>query len=295
MDKYLKPMARIKPQHHLKTIIVLLFSLILTSAYCEQVLPAFPKENLIAFWDFSEQEAQPRVAKNNKNLILLEQTGKISYSKEGPFNGSATIKVGQWFKIDRDKIGALDIHGPDAKVTVIAWVKKSSNKNWQAIAGVWDESRKKRQYCLFANASKETNFRTLTRVPSKNKFQGHISAVGGPTPGKPYCFTYATSGTELPLNSWECIALTYDSKYIRLYHNGTLSSAEGMNPFLYEKGIFDGKKEGSDFTVGSVSVNGKPYNFFGGSIAGLLVYKDALSAEALKDIFEVGKKDLENK
>ncbi|MCM8537380.1 MAG: LamG domain-containing protein [Lentisphaeraceae bacterium] len=287
-------MVCVKSCFSLRNILANIFLLLLLSfsssvAYGEESLPAFPQENLIAFWDFSEKASQPRVAKNNKSLVLHEQAGKITYSKEGPFNGSAIIKVGQWFKINRDKIGDLDIHGPKAKVTVIAWVKRSAKKPWQAIAGLWDESRKKRQYCLFANATSATDFRVMKRVPSKNKFQGHISAVGGPTPGERFCISYATSATDLKRNSWECIALTYDGESIKLYHNGTLSAAEGRNPFTYKKGIFNGKEEGADFTVGSVSVKGKPYNFFGGSIAGLLVYKDALSPEKIKEIYEVGK------
>lgn len=250
----------------------------------EEKIPLPHTEDLVAFWDFREVAGEPRAARNAPSLLLEERDGPIARAGEGPFGFSARIQPRQWFEIPRARIRALDIHGAEAAVTVVAWIKRDADKHWQAIAGLWDESRKQRQYCLFLNAAKQTDWRTMTRVPSENRFQGHLSSVGGPTPGEEFCITYASSGTTVPVGSWECLALTYDSESIRLYHNGELSEAEGMNPFPYPEGIHDGGENGAAFTVGSVSVRGEPGNFFGGWIGGLAVYAAALSPEQIREI-----------
>lgn len=220
-------------------------------------------------------------------LRLQEVNGPIERVAEGPFGQSVKIKAGQWFRIPRAELGALDIHGPKAQVTVVAWIKRERKQNWQAIAGVWDESRKKRQYCLFLNAAKQTDARTMTRVASRDLFQGHVSAVGGPTPGEEFCITYASAGSTVPFEAWQCLAMTYDGREVRLYRNGEFDAAEGMNPFPYADGLFDGGTEGAEFTVGSVSVGGKPGNFFGGWLGGLAVYRRALSANEISRVSKI--------
>jgi hypothetical protein len=178
----------------------------------------------------------------------------------------------------------LDIHGAQAQVTVIGWIKRERPNAWQTIAGVWDESRGKRQYCLFLNGSKRTDATTMTRVACKDVFQGHVSDVGGPTHGEEFCISYATSGTPIPFSAWQCLAMTFDGKEVRLYLNGTFDQAMGSNPFPHSKGLYDGGDEGADFTVGSVSVRGKPGNFFGGLLGGLAVFDRALSPEQISQI-----------
>jgi hypothetical protein len=239
---------------------------------------------LVAFWDFREAAGAVRVSLGTAPLQLREMNGPIEQVADGPFGHAAHLRAGQWFRIPRAELGPLDIHGKDAQVTVIAWIKRERKQPWQTIAGVWDESRGQRQYCLFLNAAKQTDARTMTRVPSHDLFQGHVSAVGGPTPGQPVCITYASSGAEVPFGSWQCLAMTYDGREVRLYRGGNFEAAEGMNPFPYADGLFDGAAEGAEFTVGSVSVGGKPGNFFGGWIGGLAVYRRALPAEEIRQL-----------
>lgn len=252
-----------------------------TSSATEAVIDI---QGLAAFWDFREQAGEKRQSLANPPLALQEVGGPISRVQEGPFGTAIKIKSGQWLRVPRKELGPLNIHGPQAAVTVVAWIQRERTAPWQAIAGVWDETRKKRQYCLFLNAASKTDHRTMTRTPCKDLFQGHVSAVGGPTPGERFCITYASSASKVPFEDWQCLALTYDSKEVRLYLNGRLDAAEGNNPFPYADGLFDGGEDGGEFTVGSVSVGGKPGNFFGGKIGGLAVFSRALTADEILNL-----------
>jgi len=160
---------------------------------------------------------------------------------------------------------------------VAAWVRREAKDSWQAIAGVWDETRKKRQYCLFLNAPRGTKADEMKRYPLQNRIHGHVSAIGGPTPGDQFCITYSSGATEIPLGEWLCLAMTYDGRESRVYVNGRLDAREQFNPFAYPDGLFDGGADGADFTVGAVHRGGEWGNFFGGQIGGLAIFKRALS------------------
>jgi len=238
--------------------------------------------DLVAFWDFQEATGEPRLSKTSPTLALQEREGPIERVAGGVFGPhSARIKRGQWFMIERKDIGPLNIHGKDAQVTVVAWVKREAKSQWQAIAGVWDETRKKRQYCLFLNAARGTRADEMKRYPLANRIHGHVSAIGGPTPGDEFCITYSSGATEVAMERWQCLAMSYDGKTSRVYVNGKLDSFEHYNPFPYPDGLFDGGVDGSDFTVGAVHRGGEWGNFFGGDIAGLAVFSRALSEEEM--------------
>ena len=250
------------------------------------------ERSLIAFWDFSEEIGEPRKSKSfktAKSYSLLEGNGGIPMANEGPIEGtSAVIENERWFFIPRDSLGDLNIFGKDAKVTVMAWVKKESPKSWQAIAGVWDESRLKRQYYMFLNAHSKTHYDEMVRYPASGLLHGHISATGGKSPGQVAWISYSSSGDPVPENEWTCIAITYDGKEIKSYINGKLSASEFTNPFPYEEGIFDGGADGADFTVGANSVNGFMTNQFLGKISGLAVFDAALEDKDLEYLFQNG-------
>lgn len=142
-----------------------------------------------------------------------------------------------------------------------------------AIAGVWDETRKKRQYCLFLNAPRGTRADEMVRYPLANRIHGHVSAIGGPTPGNAFCITYSSGATEIPLREWRCLAMTYDGKASRVYVDGRLDAMEQYNPFPYPDGLFKGGPDGADFTVGAVHRSNEWGNFFGGKIGGLAVFR----------------------
>lgn len=239
--------------------------------------------NLLAFWDFKEDAGQARASKGRDGVYALqEMKGPVARVEDGVFGPySARIKRGQWFMVPRKDVGTLDIHGKDAQVTVVAWVKRGNKSSWQAIAGVWDETRKKRQYCLFLNAPRGTKADEMKRYPLANRIHGHVSAVGGPTPGEQFCITYSSGATEVPLNEWQCLAMSYDGRASRVFVNGKLDSLEQYNPFPYPDGLFDGGADGADFTVGAVHRGGEWGNFFDGRIGGLAIFNRALSEDEL--------------
>lgn len=252
------------------------------------------EKSLVAFWDFSEQKGEPRKSKNfagEKSYHLLEGNGEIPLVFEGPIGGtSASFEDGSWFYIPRKQLGELNIFGKDAQVTVLAWVKKESSKSWQAIAGVWDESRSKRQYFMFLNAHSKTHSNEMVRYPASGLLHGHISATGGKSPEQAAWISYSSSGEPVKENEWICIAITYDGKEIKSYINGTLSDSEFTNPFPYPDGIFDGGENGADFTVGANSVGGKMTNQFIGKISGLAVFNIALEEKELEFLSREGLK-----
>lgn len=262
--------------------------LVAVALLCAQEAPAaktvLTQPGLVAFWDFRDAPGQPRRSLAKAPLSLQEQQGPIARVDEGPFGHALQLKAGQWLKIPRAELGPLDIHGKTAQVSVLAWLKRERKDAWQGIAGVWDESRSKRQYCLFLNGAKRTDARTMTREPCKDLFQGHVSDVGGPTSGEEFCITYATSGTPVPFTGWQFLALTYDAREVRLYRNGRFDASEGSNPFPHPHGLFDGGAEGAEFTVGCVSVKGKPGNFFAGLLGGVAVFDRALSAAEIAEL-----------
>jgi hypothetical protein len=250
--------------------------------------PTTPEQiaDLVAFWRFDEPAGQPRASCGGpRNLLLEERQGPIARADDGVFGPHAAHLIrGQWFSIERDQIGGLDIHGKDAQVTVVAWIKRLDTSPWQTIAGVWGETQKTRQYCLFLNAPRGTRCDTMVRYPLANRVHGHVSAVGGPTPGHKYCITYASGATEIPMEQWSCIAMSYDGSHARVFVDGRLDRWELRNPFPYPDGLYDAGPGGAPFTVGSVHRHDEWGNFFGGLIGGLAVYGRALSEDELKAI-----------
>ncbi|MDR1524128.1 MAG: LamG domain-containing protein, partial [Tannerella sp.] len=202
---------------------------------------------------------------------LREGGTPVERADDGVFgNHSAIIREGQWFHIPRRDCPALNIHGKEAGVTVVAWLKRTakSNGECEAVAGIWNESERRRQYCLFLN---------LGIWESAQQVGGHISGVGGPTEGYKYCMDASIGQTRVPYGKWQCVAFTYDGRQVRSYLNGALDRREGRNPYPYAQGIFDGGENGGDFTVAAVNRSGETGNFFTGQLGGLAVYNRALT------------------
>lgn len=245
-------------------------------------------DNLIAFWNFQEPAGQPRMARiggsADAELALREHPGvgrieRVSGGIFGPW--CARMRSGQWLIVPRIELGPLDIHGNGAQVSVVAWVRRRGIEPWQAIAGAWDETRSKRQYCLFLNALSGTHAGDGKRYPMSDRIHGHVSGVGGPTPGHPFCNSYSSGASAVPVGEWACIAMTYDGEYSRVYRDGRLDALADFNPFPYGEGVFDGGADGADFTVGAVHRGGEWGNFFDGDIAGLAVFDRAVSESEL--------------
>lgn len=233
---------------------------------------------LVAFWDFQEPAGSTRVSKGPVPYELRERSGPIQRVEGGVFGPHAAyLNEGQWLEVPRAEIGGLDIHGADARLTVIAWIKRAATAfdHCEAVAGIWDETREKRQYCLFLN---------LRIWESKDQVCGHVSSVGGPTPGYKYCMDAAIGKTPVPLDVWQCVAFTYDGTYAKAYMNGKLDERPGRNPYHYDEGIFDGGADGADFTVGGVSRSDEMGNWFTGTLGGLAIFRTDLSDDTLKEL-----------
>lgn len=232
-------------------------------------LPPIP--SLVCFWDFQEPAGSPRISRGACAYALREAAGPVARVDDGVFGpASAELKAGQWFGIPRAECPALDIHGSEAQVTVVAWLRRYRKREVQceAIAGMWNETRRQRQYALFLD---------LRIHQAGDNVGGHVSATGGPTPGYPWCMDAAIGASYLTYFDWHCVAFSYDGKTVRAYLDGELDHRVGFNPYAYPGGLFDAGPAGADFTVGAVHRGGEMGNWFTGRIGGLAVFDRALS------------------
>ncbi len=250
--------------------------------------------DLICFWDFQEINNGGYAAKGPHNYSLMPQHGPIKSEDDGIFGDkSLDIKRGQWLRIKRDKCPALNLHGKD-HVTIVAWIKRRSEAPWQYIAGMWNERDAKRQYALFTCGTRMTDYTDLERVDAKHQAHGYVSEVGGKTEGKYACFSYATGKRQLELDRWVMVAFTFDQHTLKVYFDGEFDQNGNYNPFTWNYPIFDGKEDGADFTVAQRALGkwkGYPDKApihdegFGGVLGGLAVYKRALDAVEIQNLY----------
>ncbi|WP_197933109.1 SMP-30/gluconolactonase/LRE family protein [Spirosoma aureum] len=236
--------------------------------------------NLLCLWDFSGK--QPLQASGKYAYVLQEPTGPIPVIKGGVLSGySLDIKEHEYLTIPRAECPGLNIRGKNAQVTVLAWVKRQPKSNGssecEAIAGLWNETQKKRQYCLFLN---------IRLHESGEQVCGHISGVGGPTPGEKWCIDVAIGQTPVLFDEWTFVAMIYDGQQIKSYRNGTFDGRANRNPYPYAEGIFDGGDDGADFTVGAVHRLGRIGNDFVGQLGGLAIFDRALSEQEIQQIHQ---------
>lgn len=261
-------------------------------AQTNKVVMPYDISNLLCFWSFQDSNNGDLVSRGRYNYKLKEMNGPITRLNEGIFGQSCLkIKKGQWLMIKREDCPGLNIYG-NRKVTLVAWINRTDDGNWQYIAGMWNERDAKRQYALFTCGHKQSDYKTLERIDAKNQAHGYVSDVGGATPDRPYCFSYATGKQKINIGEWNMVAFTYDQKSMRVYFNGELDENGNYNPFFWNKPIFDGGKDGSDFTVaqralpqwpGYPDVEVPTHNEgFSGLLGGLAVYDRALDASEIK-------------
>jgi hypothetical protein len=233
------------------------------------------QDSLLTFWDFQEAEGSLRVGKGPYAYALEEMSGPINRVEDGVFGAfSAVLEFGQWFNLPRKDCPALDFHGAGSKLTILVWLKRENRENGQcqAIAGMWNETEKKRQYAMFLD---------LRIWESSDQVGGHVSAEGGPTPGHRWCMSTAIGASKIEKDEWVALAFTYDGTYAKVYVNGVLDERAIYNPYLYDKGLYNGGPTGADFTVGAVNRSGEMGNFYAGLLGGLAVFNKALSEEEI--------------
>ncbi len=234
-------------------------------------------------WAFDEPAGSPRISSGKFPYELQEMNGPIARVEDGMAGGaSADIREGQWFNLPRQECPALDLHGPGKAISVVAWLKRNqkSNSECQAVAGMWNETFRGRQYCLFLD---------LGIWGSAGQACGHLSSTGAPSPGYKYCMEATIGASPVPLSEWHLIAFTFDGIWAKAYLDGKLDERPGLNPYFWPCAINDGGLQGSDFTVAAVHRSGQAGNWFVGQIGGLAVYDVALSQEAIARLHATGK------
>jgi hypothetical protein len=269
--------------------------------------------DLVAFWTFGEQAGEDRLSQGAPDAHpLSENGGLVSRADQGPFSGfAASLNGSNYFDIPHDQMGDLDIHGPTAEVSMIAFVKLSSLSS-TTVAGVWSEGQGRgddtgtRQYSLLLD---------MPAYGGDNNVCPHISSEGGVTQRAdgtklPWCVDYAAGATDIEVDEWISVGFTYDSQYIHAYYNGELDVREpspasdnrtdryfttegpdggnrGMNPYYHGRGIFSydpnveydpPKIAPSAFAVGARQAVGQlATETMRGLIGGLAVFDRALS------------------
>ena len=227
--------------------------------------------NLLCFWDFLDDSESEFISSGACAYQLTSMNGKVLRDSDGIFGPtSIRIQEGQWLHSLRSHCPRLNICGRQSQVTIMAWIKraKQAQDHCEAVAGMWNETALARQYCLFLN---------LHIWDSANQVCGHVSRIGGPTPGYKYCMDAAIGATAVPFDLWQCVGFTYDGSEAKSYLNGQLDARPDRNPYGYEGGLFDGGAHGADFTVAAVDRSGVMGNWFAGALGGLAVFDRALS------------------
>lgn len=269
---------------------------------------------LVAFWKFGEEPGQPRLSTATpEKHPLVEVGGPIGRVAGGPFSGYSIDFNGQQYLMAKHaELGDLDIHGPEAQVSMFAVVKLTEMKRGVTIAGIWSEGKGAhddtgtRQYAMLLNMPTYGGPRQLTP---------HVSSEGGVTrraDGSPFpwCADYAASKSVVPEGKWVTLAFTYDAKYLKAYFNGLLEpraiepktdkrddpyfmqegpggSPRGINPYYHGRGIFHFQPElhaqskpggPADFTVAArYAVGSMLGEAMKGQLGGLAVFNRALS------------------
>jgi len=244
------------------------------SVRLDYILPFEPKDipGLVSFWHFQES-GDHFIAEQGDPYDLRSASGRLEVEDDpgAPFGRKAlSLSEGQWLSIPRRDCPRLDIHGERGHLTLITWIKRGrkSNRQCEFIAGQWNETNQGRQYGLFLN---------IGVWMLSDRICGHISNIGGPTPGFKYCMDGSMGMTEIAWDEWAVVAMSYDGQNGYAWLNGRLDLRPGLNPYLMPGGLHDGGPNGSDFTVGAVHRSGEMGNFFCGKIAALAVYQRALT------------------
>ncbi len=226
----------------------------------------------IAFWAFQGAPSLNLRSTPVPHYTLIPHNGSPALAQDGVFGPTSLDLTGSLFySVPQALCGELNRSKSNSEVTVVAWIKrhKQDVSGCEAIAGIWNETARYRQYCLFLN---------IRITGGNNSVSGHVSTIGGPTPGCRYCEDVSVGKTPVPFDEWCTVAFSYDREYARSYLNGELDAWDDKNPYHYPGRLFSPPTGGSDFTVGAVDRSGETGNWFRGLLGGLAIYGRALSA-----------------
>lgn len=249
------------------------------------LMPIEPADlpGLICFWNFTEA-GDEFVAQQGEPYCLRSPSGALDVLEDpgAAFGGRALhLREGQWLSIPRRECPRLDIHGEGGRLTVMAWIKRAETetRHCEFIAGQWNETNRGRQYGLFLN---------ISVWGAEDRVFGHLSNVGGPTPGYKYCMDGSMGASTVPWDEWSVVGMSYDGQAGYSWFNGLLDQHPTLNPYSLSGGLHDGGPNGSDFTVGAVHRSGEMGNFFCGSLAALAVYERALTPAEIYALAHAG-------
>ena len=156
----------------------------------------------VALFTLQEPTGAPRVSVGRHAYTLVDGNasapvqqvrggvlgGFAAFFPQAPGNNSARLFAA---RADAPALTS-GIAGPNATVTLVAWYQLAASdaaRDVEAlIFGVWDEYARARQYAIFRDLG------ACSSIAPGHYARGlaaHISPVGGPTPGRPYCYTAA--------------------------------------------------------------------------------------------------------
>ncbi len=229
----------------------------------------------ISRWLFQESPGSARRSEGQQQYLLQEQNGPLNRVDDGICGRySVEIREGQWLNLPRSQCPELNFHGNQA-MSLVAWVRRSkkSYRQCEAVAGMWNETGERRQYCLFLD---------LAIWDSQDSVCGHLSSTGRPSPDYEYCMEAGIGARPVTQHTWHQVAFTFDGTWVKVYLDGKLDYRPGLSPYFWPCRINRVGAEGSNFTVGAVHRWGEMGNFFVGRIGGLSVYDYALTTTQIE-------------
>jgi hypothetical protein len=250
---------------------------------------------LVSFWDFQQPGGQQRLAHGQGAYALHETSGTIDRIEGGVFGAyCANFTAGRWLECPREACPLLNLHGPEAEVSVLAWVRRDLQHaaSSQAVAGIWHEAAHRRQYGLYLDLRQNDSAGQVAvqlscvDAPAGHKHVGaQLACVGAPA-GHKHVNEAAIGATALD-GGWHFIACTFGrgangGNEARVYLDGRLDLRAGLNPASPAGCLANGGAGGADFTVGAVHRTGEVGDWFVGALAGVAVCNRALAAETMQ-------------
>ncbi len=226
-------------------------------------------DGLVAFWDFATESFTCRVT--GLELSAPTKPPAIIDAPGAPLGSHAIrLEAGQYLRLPREQCTHIDFHGDRSAFTLVSWINRGTSESGECefIAGMWNETRMKRQYGLFLN----------NRIwGGEDKICAHVSATGGVSTGFRCCFDAAMGAGKIEGGRWTTVAMSFGGGEARAWQNGRLDGLSEVNPYRLAAPIFDGGPVGSEFTVGSVHHHGSMGNQFVGEIAGIAIFARELT------------------